>query len=176
MFILDKILPFIFVYIRPFIKWFLHTFTRLCELQRICYGATSGASRTRQVERSLYLSQKPEIKQLLREMDEAVEFCNYEELLQLPSKAVAVVQRIKRIKSRIHPDFAGLFGTCALHIWSYKHLMHQVERLRAEMYDSQNLEHEQKLLELWKRLMPDENLTGRISKQWQEIGFQVHRI
>ncbi|XP_061395734.1 ELMO domain-containing protein 2 [Musca vetustissima] len=172
MFILDKILPYIFVYIRPFIKWFLHTFTRLSELQRICYGARSGASRTRQVERSLYLSKKPEIRHLLRELDEAAEYCSQEELMQFPIKAVAVVQRVKRIKPRIHPDFAGLFGSCVLHIWSYKHLMHEVERLRAEMYDSDNLEHEQKLLELWKRLMPDEELTGRITKQWQDIGFQ----
>lgn len=173
MFILDKIIPLIFVYIRPFIKWFLHTFTRLSELQRICYGARPGASRTRQVERSLYLSQQPEIKQLLRELDEAAEYCNDEELLQFPSKAVAVVQRAKHIKSRIHPDFAALFGTCCLHIWSYKHLMHEVERLRSEAYDSENLEHEQKVLELWKLLMPEQTLKGRITKQWQEIGFQV---
>uniref|UniRef100_A0A1L8EBT4 Putative elmo domain-containing protein 2 n=2 Tax=Haematobia irritans TaxID=7368 RepID=A0A1L8EBT4_HAEIR len=172
MYILDRILPLVFHLIRPFIKWFLHTFTRLSELQRICYGARPGSSRTKQVERSLYLSKQPEIKQLLRELDEAAEFCSDDELLLLPAKAVAVVQRVKRIKPRIHPDFGGLFRTCALHIWSYKHLMHQVERLRSEMYDSQNLEHEQKLLELWKRLMPEEELTGRISKQWQEIGFQ----
>lgn len=173
MLFLDKILPLIFVYIRPFIKWFLHTFTRLCELQRICYGAQAGASRTRQVERSLALSKQLEIKQLLRELDEAAEHCNEEELRRFPAQAVAVVQRVKHIKARIHPDFSALFGACVSQIWSYKHLMHEVERLRSEPYDSDNLDHEQKLLELWKYLMPEEPLEGRISKQWQEIGFQV---
>ena len=31
---------------RPLVKWFLRQTTRLCELQRICYGETSGAPRT----------------------------------------------------------------------------------------------------------------------------------
>lgn len=174
MFLLDKFLPLIFVYIRPFIKWFLHTFTRLCELQRICYGARAGSSRSRQVERCLKLSKHAEIKQLLRELDEAVEYCSEEELKRIPAQAVAVVQKVKNIKPRIHPDFSALFGACVLQIWSYKHLMHRVERLRSEPYDAENLDHEQKLLELWENLMPDEPLEGRISKQWQEIGFQVN--
>lgn len=167
------ILPLIFVYIRPFLKWFLHTFTRLCELQRICYGATAGASRTKQVEKSLNLSKQVDIKQLIRELDQAAEYCTEDELSQFPLRATSVVQRVKHIKPRVHPDFAGLFGTCVLQIWSYKHLMNNVERLRSEMYDADNLEHEQKLLELWNYLMPDVPLTQRITKQWQEIGFQV---
>lgn len=173
MLFLDKIVPLIFVYIRPFIKWFLHTFTRLCELQRICYGARAGANRTRQVERSLALSKHIEIRKLLNELDEVVEHCNEEELKRFPVQAVAVVQRAKHIKSRIHPDFSALFGACVLQIWSYKHLMHEVERLRSINYDSDNLDHEQKLIELWQYLMPQQPLEGRISKQWQEIGFQV---
>ena len=33
-------------YLRPLIKWFLRQATRLCELQRVCYGETGGAPRT----------------------------------------------------------------------------------------------------------------------------------
>ena len=33
-------------YLRPLVKWFLRQTTRLCELQRICYGEASGAPRT----------------------------------------------------------------------------------------------------------------------------------
>ncbi|CAD6991581.1 unnamed protein product [Ceratitis capitata] len=170
--ILGRILPVIFLHLRPFIKWFLHTFTRLSELQRIVYGAQAGASRTRKVERSLMLSQNIEIQQLLQELDTAVESCSDNELILLPVRAISVVQHAKHIKSKIHPDFTPLFGTCVLQIWSYRHLLHQVERLRAEPYDANNLVHEQKLLELWNRLMPEEPLEGRITKQWQEIGFQ----
>ena len=172
MFLLDRILPFIFVYIRPFIKWFLHTFTRLCELQRLCYGAQAGSSRTKQVERSLELSKNPDIQQLLRDLNEAVEFCSHEELHQFPARAVSVISKVKRIKLRIHPDFGPLLGECILQAWSYKHLAAVVERLRAESYDSDNLEHEAKLLKLWQLLCPNQPLSGRLSRQWQEIGFQ----
>ncbi|EDW14913.1 ELMO domain-containing protein 2 [Drosophila mojavensis] len=172
MFLLDRILPFIFSYIRPFIKWFLHVFTRLSELQRICYGARAGAPRCHQIERSLQQSKQPEIKTMLRELDEAGPYVTDRELLYFATHAVSVVGRVKHIKSNVHPDFGRLFGNCVTTIWGYKRLMHQVEQLRAEAYDSENLEHEQKLLELWKLLMPETPLTGRISKQWQEIGFQ----
>lgn len=88
MFLLDKMLPFVVSYIRPFIKWFLHVFTRLSELQRICYGARAGASRCRQIERSLSLSKQPEIKTLLRELDEAVPYATDKELLYFGESAI----------------------------------------------------------------------------------------
>lgn len=81
MFLLDKIVPFIFSYIRPFIKWFLHVFTRLSELQRICYGAKAGAPRCHQIERSLQQSNQLEIKTMLRELDEAAPYATDRELL-----------------------------------------------------------------------------------------------
>ncbi|XP_068155424.1 ELMO domain-containing protein 2 [Drosophila tropicalis] len=166
--ILERIIP----YIRPFIKWFLHVFTRLCELQRICYGARSGASRTRQVERSLRLSKNSDIKRLVVELDEAAPFAEDRELLYFAPRAAHIVMRAKSIKSTVHPDFARLFGNCVTSIWGYQRLQHQVEELRAEKYDSDDLEHEQKLLQLWQLLMPETPLTARITKQWQDIGFQ----
>uniref|UniRef100_A0A1B0FH79 ELMO domain-containing protein n=1 Tax=Glossina morsitans morsitans TaxID=37546 RepID=A0A1B0FH79_GLOMM len=171
--IFEKLFPFICKYIRPFMKWFLHTFTRLCELQRICYGAQPGARRTKQVEWSLESSKQPDIKQLIREFDEAVEYCSEDELKSLTLNVVHVVQRVKKIKPSANPDFAPLFGVSVYQIWSYKRLVHQVERLRSEQYNAENVEHEEKLMELWRHLMPDEPLTERVSKQWQEIGFQI---
>lgn len=82
MFLLDRILPLIFGYIRPFIKWFLHAFTRLSELQRICYGARAGASRTSQVERSLELSKTPQIRRLVLDLDEAAPYVDNRELME----------------------------------------------------------------------------------------------
>jgi hypothetical protein len=39
-------------------------------------------------------------------------------------------------------------------------------------YNSDDAQHEQKLLTLWENLMPDVKLTSRVSKQWGDIGFQ----
>ncbi|KAF7641079.1 hypothetical protein LDENG_00295330 [Lucifuga dentata] len=59
-----------------------------------------------------------------------------------------------------------------LQIVGYRGLVAEVEKLRREPYDSENLDHEDMLMRLWKELRPDCPLTGRISKQWCEIGFQ----
>ena len=44
--LLQTLITWIFCYFRPAIKWFLRQTTRLCELQRICYGEAPGAQRT----------------------------------------------------------------------------------------------------------------------------------
>lgn len=50
--------------------------------------------------------------------------------------------------------------------------MYIIENLRITQYDSDDLLHEKKLLDLWNLLMPDNQLENRITKQWQTIGFQ----
>ena len=44
--LLTSLLGLVTWYLRPLIKWFLRQTTRLCELQRVCYGEPSGAHRT----------------------------------------------------------------------------------------------------------------------------------
>merc|ERR1719516_651248 len=53
-----------------------------------------------------------------------------------------------------------------------KQLRLEVERLRSESFDDANLSHETQLLELWTLLQPDRPLLKRVTKQWQDIGFQ----
>lgn len=173
MFVLSNIFPGIFALIRPFLKWFLHRFTRLCELQRICYGCTRGASRNKQLEVSLNLSKNPSIKNMIREFDEYVEHCSDREFDLLPARGVAAIIYAKKIKPKIHPDFPKLLGKSIQQIWSYRRLVYAVERLREEQYDADDESHEKKLLELWSLLMLDVPLEARVTKQWQDIGFQV---
>lgn len=47
-----------------------------------------------------------------------------------------------------------------------------MENLRKTAYDADDLTHEQKLYDLWDNLMPHEKLESRVTKQWQDIGFQ----
>uniref|UniRef100_T1GYQ5 Uncharacterized protein n=1 Tax=Megaselia scalaris TaxID=36166 RepID=T1GYQ5_MEGSC len=161
MLVLSNILPSIFTFIRPFLKWFLHRFTRLCELQRICYGCTKGASRNKHLEKSLALSKTPSIKNMIREFDEYVEHCSDEEFGLLPARGIAAIMYAKKIKPKIHPDFPKLLGKSIEQIWGYRRLMHVVERLREEQYDAEDQRHEEKLLELWKLLMPEVPLESR---------------
>ncbi|XP_037956175.1 ELMO domain-containing protein 2 [Teleopsis dalmanni] len=170
--LVDWLLPVFFSFIRPLIKWFLRSFTRLSEIQRIVYGAPAGAVRTIRVENCLQQSRNQLIQETINEFNTIVENCSDEEFEQMPARMVSIVSRTKNIKPSSHPDFGHLLGRCVEQIWSYRRLVYTVDHLRAIPYDSNNLQHEEMLLELWNYLMPNEPLTGRISKQWQDIGFQ----
>lgn len=170
-----KIFPFIYYYARPIIKWMLRKLTRLCELQRICYGSECGASRFKCVERSLELSRIPDIKALTAKLNENVH-PNYS-IDQFNNKdvpfAVQTVLCVKGIKPNIHPDFPKMFTSCIEAIWGYRRLYESVEVIRATAYNCNDVLHERKLLRLWNLLMPNQPLKQRITKQWQDIGFQV---
>lgn len=161
-------------YLRPFLKWFLRKTTRLCELQRICYGNRVGAERTCNVEKSLMLSRTRDVKEVLSYLEETVlqrRFIpiNFREILD-PS--IAIIIRVKKINPKLHGSFTASFRRCLEQIWSYRSLLNDVEDLRRTQFDSNNPKHEEKLLKLWSLLVPDSVLDGRVTKQWQHIGFQ----
>lgn len=168
------IFSFFYAYVRPLIKWLLRHFTRLCELQRICYGAEYGAKRKKDVEKSLLLSRKPKIKELIRRLDDSVEckitVAEFQDLL-VPH-VVTTILKVKRVKPKIHVDFGPILGVCIESIWSYRRLCADVEDVRKTPFDNSDIEHENKLLKLWRLLKPDEPLEKRITKRWQDIGFQ----
>lgn len=162
-------------YLRPLIKWFLRKTTRLCELQRICYGDKPGAARTCNVEKSMVLSRN-------RDVQEVVSFLNtvvYERRFiplnfrDVVTPSVAIIVRAKQINPKYHGAFIVSFRKCVEQIWSYRNLIDDVEDLRKTQFNSNNVDHEQKLLRLWTLLVPNEDLENRVSKQWQYIGFQV---
>lgn len=164
-------------YLRPIIKWFLRKTTRLCELQRICYGEKAGAPRACGVERSLMLSRTQCVKEVVSYLDTVVyerRFVpgNFREILD-PS--ISVVMRAKKINPKLHGSFIVSFRQCLEQIWSYRSLMDEVEEIRRTQFDSGNPEHEEKLLRLWSLLVPHDKLEKRVTKQWQYIGFQVSK-
>lgn len=161
-------------YLRPLIKWVLRHTTHLCELQRICYGKPSGAARTLAVEHCLRLSKNYDIKNLLVYLDHtadrlAITMKTERSVLEEAIKTILIT---KKINPTAHPDFAKSFGKCVELIWGYRQLCMKCERLRQTPYDSDNAQHEELLLRLWDLLMPYDPLESRISKQWQDIGFQ----
>ena len=46
MLMLERVWNLIAWYLRPLFKWLLRKTTRLCEMQRICYGQPAGALRS----------------------------------------------------------------------------------------------------------------------------------
>lgn len=158
-------------YIRPLVKWFLRQTTRLCELQRICYGEPAGAQRTIGVEQSLSRSRCKAVVQVLQRLD-ATRTMSDPETKVFIEQSVNAIMKAKSIKPVLHRQFVSSLSACFKQIIGYKQLMYQVETLRSVPYDEGNLDHEVELLELWRLLQPDRDLDKRVTKQWQDIGFQ----
>ncbi|KAF9801094.1 hypothetical protein SFRURICE_019256 [Spodoptera frugiperda] len=156
-------------YLRPFIKWFLRKTTKLCELQRICYGDKPGAERTRNVEKSLMQSRTRDVKEVVAYLDGVV----YEKRFipryfrDILDPSIGIILRVKKINPKLHGTFVVSFRRCLEQIWSYRSLVDQVEQLRQTQFDSTNDDHEDKLLQLWSLLVPDTPLEARVTKQWQ---------
>ena len=146
----------------------------MCELQRICYGEPSGAPRALGVEYSLRVSRNPEIKSLLVYLDDIADHhgITVRSEREILEQAIRTVLITKKINPAAHPDFAKSFGKCVELIWGYRQLCMECEELRQTPYDSENSLHEGLLLRLWDLLMPYDPLDARITKQWQDIGFQ----
>lgn len=120
------------------------------------------------------MSRKKPIKELIDRLNESVEkkitVDEFHE--QLVPHAVSTIMKVKKVKAKIHPDFGPSLSVCIKSIWSYRRLCADVEDMRKISFDSDNFDHENKLLKLWRLLMPESPLECRISKQWQDIGFQ----
>lgn len=171
---LQHILSLIYWYFRPFIKWFLRQTTQMCELQRICYGQPSGAPRTLAIEESLQQSKNANIKTLIIYLNDIANHrgITIKSERKILEEAIRTVLVAKNINPTAHPDFAKSFGKCIELIWGYRQLCVECEELRKTPYDADNPEHELLLLKLWNLLMPYDPLDARVTKQWQNIGFQ----
>uniref|UniRef100_A0A672S5D1 ELMO domain-containing protein 1-like n=1 Tax=Sinocyclocheilus grahami TaxID=75366 RepID=A0A672S5D1_SINGR len=87
-------------------------------------------------------------------------------------KTIDDIMSLKKINPDTNPQLGISLQACLLQIVGYRNLVVEVEKLRREPYACENPAHEEMLMKLWKELRPDSPLSGRISKQWCEIGFQ----
>ncbi|XP_050520860.1 ELMO domain-containing protein 2 [Daktulosphaira vitifoliae] len=164
---------YIYWYLRKAIKWFLRKTTKFCELQRICYLQPVGMSRTSKVEICLRNSSRPQIRGLLTVLDaRAMDKNFYSGRLILVPNAVSTIARVKRIDQCEYERFSSSLGQCVDNIWSYIQLIEEIKATAAIKYDCCNDVHEKSLFLLWDELKPDDQLENRVTKQWQDIGFQ----
>ncbi|NXK11859.1 ELMD1 protein, partial [Herpetotheres cachinnans] len=137
------------------LKFVVRKLTGQCELQRICYNTKPGAARTMKIGNC-----KIRLQTSVSVHPDAIE------------KTIDDIMELKRINPDINPQLGVSLQACLLQIVGYRNLIAEVEKLRREPYDSQNPQHEEMLVKLWKCLKPNSPLKARISKQWCEIGFQ----
>ncbi|XP_052393287.1 ELMO domain-containing protein 1-like [Carassius gibelio] len=142
------------------LKFVIRKVTGRCELQRICYNNKPGARRTLKIESSLKCSKHELLRSAVSVQPDSVE------------KTIDDIMSMKKINLETNPQLGISLQACLLQIVGYRNLVVEVEKLRREPYDCENPAHEEMLMKLWKELRPDSLLSGRISKQWCEIGFQ----
>lgn len=134
----------------------MHAFTGTCELYRIANSKLSLEKRTQQIERSLRQSKYKELNDICNGIYDVEE-------------SLLIVKRAKKWP----PDHSDDKMRSSLsRIVSLTALKKEIEALRAEKYAEDNATHKGTLLELWSLLMPSTPLESRITKQWQQIGFQ----
>ncbi|KAJ8276673.1 hypothetical protein COCON_G00084250 [Conger conger] len=154
---------FVFLYCKCLwrtLKFVIRKVTGRCELQRICYSNKPGARRTLKIESSLRFSKNELLQSAVSVHPDSVE------------KTIDDIMTLKKINPDTNPQLGISLQASLFQIVGYRNLVLEVEKLRREPYDCENAEHEEMLLKLWKALRPETPLTGRISKQWCEIGFQ----
>ncbi|KAM6970525.1 ELMO domain-containing protein 1 isoform 1-T1 [Aplochiton taeniatus] len=154
---------FVFLYCKCLwrgLKFALRKLTGRCELQRICYNNKPGARRTAKIESSLRYSKNELLQSALSVHPDKVE------------KTIDDIMVLKKINPDTNLQLAISLQASLFQIVGYRSLVAEVEKLRREPYDCENPDQEEMLMNLWKELRPDNPLTGRISKQWCEIGFQ----
>uniref|UniRef100_A0A672S5I9 ELMO domain-containing protein 1-like n=1 Tax=Sinocyclocheilus grahami TaxID=75366 RepID=A0A672S5I9_SINGR len=142
------------------LKFVIRKLTGRCELQRICYNNKPGARRTLKIESSLKCSKHELLQSAINIHPDSVE------------KTIDDIMSLKKINPDTNPQLGISLQACLLQIVGYRNLVVEVEKLRREPYACENPAHEEMLMKLWKELRPDSPLSGRISKQWCEIGFQ----
>uniref|UniRef100_F1L1T9 ELMO domain-containing protein 2 n=1 Tax=Ascaris suum TaxID=6253 RepID=F1L1T9_ASCSU len=146
--------------IRVAFRWIMFLLTGKTELERVLTSEEEyPAQVTLRVERMIEDGLLPELCEDWTEDDE-------------PELADRVVRDNTYYCEKISASMSERMEKVMSQIRGYRELCALVEARRLEKYDVENVTHEKRLLRLWDILMPEEKLTGRVTKQWQKIGFQ----
>eukprot|EP00744_Colponema_vietnamica_P014021 GILI01019651.1.p2 GENE.GILI01019651.1~~GILI01019651.1.p2 ORF type:complete len:327 (+),score=104.81 GILI01019651.1:80-982(+) len=141
---------------RGFFKFFLRVLTGRHELERLC--ALPG-TQTEVVERSIRASKT------LKAIVPVIETVNFD-AEQVCSEV------IKRKALRQVDAFSVNFKECLKQLDGVNVAIQTVGALKKTPYNKENSEHETQLELLWSLLKPEVRRSGRLTKEWGEIGFQ----
>ncbi|KAK2148474.1 hypothetical protein LSH36_496g02075 [Paralvinella palmiformis] len=133
-------------------------------LSRICGSRKmSEGQKTRKIENILRKTKLPILSRLYADdpdgMDDAMDV-----ILGTDTCTLCV--------QRCQPGFELQLRGHLEEIRGYNQLIKTVESLRRIPYNTNNIQHEEMLLQLWQLLCPHKKLRAPVTKQWTELGFQ----
>jgi len=147
------------------IKFVLGKLSNSSELLRLCQNEKLRETKiTYRIDQTLFYSNKLKTERIKllngtkEQLDEA-----FEQILRKKKFYLNNTEKREEAKTLMK---------CILRLKETYELQDILTKRANVAYDSNNKEHEEKLMELWKLLKDDEELTARKSEQWQTIGFQ----
>ncbi|PAA55028.1 hypothetical protein BOX15_Mlig027399g1 [Macrostomum lignano] len=160
----------------PMFKWLLTKFSGRCELLRIVLRYPSGAERICKLELAIRASGCPAVRALLPAVQPAQQGGDRgkDELISAAqaAEAASAVAVAKRVEPGVYPQFESALAEAAIAVASHDRLCRRADAVRRVAFSNDCAEHEAKLAKLWTALCPGQPLSGRICKQWGDIGFQ----
>jgi len=157
--------PRLQVYLWRVIKWIAHLLTSKTQLERIATSQRQDWRMSFAFESAIRYSKKltPTLKQKLLEPP----------LESSPQDLFNEFVTAKKI-SRTSKHFQQFERNSLVILHQFCEISRFITELKdiRQPYDSKNQEHESLLQELWQSLRPEVKLSGRISPDWVEIGFQ----
>lgn len=87
-------------------------------------------------------------------------------------KSVGKIIEAKKIKVEAESRFCREMTVCLEQIHGFQSVYEEIEDIRCSKFIDNDVNHEAMLTKLWTLLKPSTPLESRISKQWNEIGFQ----
>uniref|UniRef100_A0A1I8J2R9 ELMO domain-containing protein n=1 Tax=Macrostomum lignano TaxID=282301 RepID=A0A1I8J2R9_9PLAT len=88
------------------------------------------------------------------------------------AEAASAVAVAKRVEPGVYPQFESALAEAAIAVASHDRLCRRADAVRRVAFSNDCAEHKAKLAKLWTALCPGQPLSGRICKQWGDIGFQ----
>lgn len=93
-----------------------------------------------------------------------------ESICDIDSIKGSIIQK-KRVPVDLHVNLLNALQV----IYASNQLLNSINDSISTKYDSNNKEHEDKLLQLWNKLMPNKSLQSRITKQWIDVYIYTHK-
>eukprot|EP01041_Mallomonas_annulata_P007428 gene7428-15184_t len=145
------------------LKWFIHSWTKKCEIQRLCEKGWHSWDMSFKVV--LSLNKSIQLHAIIKETI-------HKQTCFETAHMATIIMTKKKIPQTLNIVYLNL--THCLHAVRAIHILSsQMIKLQEELYDTTNKKHIQLLEKFWDCMKPDiRRKGGMISEEWGELGFQ----
>lgn len=148
-----------------FYKFVLHAVTKKSRIERLCSASGFALKPSAQLIRAVELEILASKHTMMQGVAETIQSLR-------PFDVSVALQQVTACKRIVDSEVVKVLRSCLSTISDYNSVVEELRALK-QPYSKGNPDHEAALEELWQQLRPGVRRNGgRITKEWQEIGFQ----